>query len=152
MGMEFHHTDHLTDGEIRLVVVWLAEAVPEKDWVPAYHFSVQDMQGTPMGSCDLRIGYNQNLYFGGHIGYRVEEPYRGHHYAEKACRLLFPFAREHGMEYLYITCAPDNLPSRRTCERLGGELLEIAELPPDSDMRQEGMTEVCVFRYNLVIE
>ena len=105
-----------------------------------------------MGGCDLRIGYNRNLYYGGHIGYRIDEAYRGHHYAERACRLRFPFAREHGMEYLYITCAPDNLPSRRTCERLGGELLEIAELPPDSDMRQEGMTKVCVFRYNLVIE
>lgn len=40
-----------------------------------------------MGYCDLRIGYNDNLYYGGHIGYGINEEYRGHHYDAKACEL-----------------------------------------------------------------
>ena len=51
---------------------------------------------------------------------------------------------------MIITCRPDNLPSRRTCERLGGKLMEIAELPEDNNMRRnDGYTHVCVFRYEL---
>ena len=75
--------------------------------------------------------------------------YRGHHYAEKACRLLFTLAKKHGLGYVIITCRPDNIPSRRTCERLGGELLEIAELPEDNEMRLKGLTDVCIFRFEL---
>ena len=104
-----------------------------------------------MGNCSLRVGYNDNLYYGGHIGYGVDEEYRGHHYAAKACRLLFSLARKHGMEYLYITCDPDNLPSRRTLEYLQGTLVEIAQLPEDNEMRvKEGDSEKCIFRFDLM--
>ncbi len=102
-----------------------------------------------MGTCDLRLGHNEKLYFGGNIGYRVEEQYRGHHYAGKACLLLFELAKKHELEYLIITCNPDNYPSRKTCEYAGGELWEIVELPPDSDMRERGETEKCIYRFEL---
>ena len=148
--MTFLDTDFLKNDEIMLVLDHTAEADPVKKYVPAYYFKICDREGRPMGVCDLRIGYNNNLYYGGHIGYAIDEPYRGHHYAEKACRLLFELAKKHGMAYLYITCVPENAPSRRTCERLGGELLEIAALPPDNNMRlEDGKTEVCVFRFTL---
>ncbi len=42
------------------------------------------------------------------------------------------------MEYLYITCNPDNYASKKTCEYAGGKLLEIAELPEGNDMRDNG--------------
>ncbi|MBR5046945.1 MAG: GNAT family N-acetyltransferase [Eubacterium sp.] len=148
--MEFLNTDFLEDDEIKLTVDRLTEANPERNFVPAYHFFICDKEGNRMGYCDLRIGYNDNLYYGGHIGYGVDEKYRGHHYAAKACRLLFSLARKHGMEYLYITCDPDNLPSRRTLEYLQGTLVEIAELPEDNEMRvKEGDTEKCIFRFDL---
>ena len=148
--MEFLNTDFLENEEIKLTVARLAEGDPVRNWVPAYHFYIEDRRGVRMGLCDLRIGYNEGLYYGGHIGYEVREEYRGHHYAAKACRLLFALAREHGMGYLYITCSPDNWPSRKTCEYLGGQLLEIAELPEDNDMRvQDGETEKCVYRFDL---
>ncbi|MBQ1404088.1 MAG: hypothetical protein IIY85_02240, partial [Lachnospiraceae bacterium] len=41
----------------------------------------------------------------------LDEPFRGNHYAEKACRLLFELARRHEMDYLIISCQPTNLPS-----------------------------------------
>ncbi len=147
--MEFFDTGFLTDGEIRLVLDHTSDADDARGWVPAYHFRICDMAGTPMGECDLRVGYTEGLYYGGHIGYRVEPPFRGHHYAAKACHLLFLLAKKHGMPYLYIGCDPDNLPSRRTLEGLGGTLVAIADLPPDNDMRRDGMTRTCVFRYDL---
>ena len=148
--MEFLNTDFLENEEIKLVVNRLAEGDPARNWVPAYHFYICDSQGTVMGYCDLRIGYNDNLFYGGHIGYGINEEYREHHYAAKACRLLFELARRHGMEYLYITCNPDNLPSRKTLEYLNGELLGIFELPEDNNMRiEEGETEKCIFRFAL---
>ena len=148
--MEFLNTDDLQNEKIKLVTDRLSEGDPAKNWVPAYHFFICDRRENRMGVCDLRIGYNDNLYYGGHIGYSVDAPYRGHHYAAKACRLLFSLAKRHGMTYLYITCDPGNLPSRKTCEALGGELLEIAALPEDNDMRvQDGKTAVWVFKFTL---
>lgn len=143
-------TDFLENEEIRLVLEKTVEADPAKDWLPAYHFAICDLNGVKMGACDLRIGHNESVYYGGNIGYRVEEPYRGRHYAGKACLLLFELARRHGMEYLIITCSPDNRPSRKTCEYAGGELVEIVELPEDNDMRVEnGETHKCIYRFSL---
>ncbi|MCR5665117.1 MAG: GNAT family N-acetyltransferase [Oscillospiraceae bacterium] len=127
-----------------------SEADPERELVPACHFSICDPDGTVMGRCDLRVGHNEKLYYGGNIGYGIFPDCRGRRLAEKACRLLFELARRLGMTYLYITCSPDNLPSRRTCERLGGKLLEIAELPEDNDMRRDRRcTHACIYRYEL---
>lgn len=146
----FLDTDFLQSSEIKLNLEKTAPGDPEKGLVPAYHFAICDPEGTKMGVCDLRIGHNEKLYYGGNIGYRVEPPYRGHRYAAKACRLLFELARRHDLGYVLITCNPDNLPSRRTCELLGGRLLEIAALPEDNDMRIEsGETEKCIFRFDL---
>jgi len=148
--MEFLNTDFLENEEIKLIVDRLDEGNPEKSWAPAYHFHICDPNGSIMGACDLRIGYTDGLYYGGHIGYRIDEEYRGHHYAAKACKLLFLLAQKHMMSYLYITCNPDNSASRKTCEYLHGELIDIVELPEDNDMRKiKGETQKCIFRFNL---
>lgn len=145
----FFDTTFLKNDEIQLVLEKTVDGDEEKGWVPAYHFAICNLEGTKMGTCDLRVGHNDKLYFGGNIGYRVEETYRGHHYAGKACLLLFELAKKHELGYLVITCNPDNDPSRKTCEYAGGELLEIVELPRDSDMRERGMTEKCIYRFEL---
>lgn len=148
--MDFLDTSFLENDEIKLVLHRTAEADPVRNWVPAYHFHICDRLGNVMGSCDLRIGYSEGLYYGGHIGYAVKEEYRGRHYAAKACELLFLLAKKHGMDHLFITCDPDNMPSRKTCERLNGRLLEIAQLPEDNDMRvMDGDTEKCVYRFDI---
>ena len=148
--MEFLDTAFLESDEIKLVLESTAEEAPVRNWVPAYHFLICDKQGNDMGKCDLRIGHNEGLYYGGHIGYVIDEEYRGCHYATKACKLLFELAKKHEMDYLYITCDPDNWPSRKTCEYLKGELLEIVELPEDNDMRvNDGKIEKCIFRFDL---
>lgn len=149
MVEKFLSTDHLKSEEIRLVLEKAAPGDPKRGWVPAYHFAICDPAGQKMGVCDLRLGHNEKLYYGGNIGYRVEEPFRGHHYAAKACRLLFMLAKEHEMEYVIITCNPDNIPSRKTCEHLNGTLLEICELPEDNDMRAIGETHKCIFKFEV---
>ncbi|MBE5989797.1 acetyltransferase (GNAT) family protein [Lacrimispora xylanisolvens] len=121
-----------------------------KQWLPAYHFTICDMHGDEVGGCDLRIGYNKNAYYGGNIGYHIDENYRGHHYAGKACLLLFQLAKKHKMDYLIITCNPDNHASRKTCEYAGGTLEEIVEIPEDNDMRKIGETEKCIYRFSLL--
>ena len=131
--MVFLDTDFLESNEIKLLLEKTTEADPVKNYVPAYHFLICDRQGTVMGHCALRIGYNDSLY-----------------YAAKACKLLFLLAKKHGMSYLYITCNPDNLPSRRICEYLQGEFLGVADLPEDNDMRiNKGKTQMCIFKFNL---
>ena len=148
----FYDTEDLRDGEIMLQLERTAEGNPEKNWVPAYYFGICLRDGTRIGQCDLRIGHNDRLYIGGNIGYGIDEAYRGHRYAAKACRLLFRQARKHGMDYVIITCDPDNTASARTCELAGGQYLETADIPEDHDMYERGFRQVLVYRFNLDTE
>lgn len=145
----FINTDFLKNDEIFLKLEETVEGNADKDWLPAYHFAICDKSGTEMGKCDLRIGHNEKVYYGGNIGYCIEKKYRGHHFAGKACMLLFELAEKHKMEYLNITCNPDNHASRKTCEYAGGMLKEIVPVPEDSDMRKNGETEKCIYRFDL---
>ena len=144
----FLDTSFLQNNELQLVLERTAEGSGE--WVPAYYFAVCDRSGNKMGVIDLRIGHNDKLYYGGNIGYNIQEPYRGHHYAGKACLLLFELARRHDLGYLIITCNPDNYASRKTCEYAGGKLERIVELPMDNDMRvEDGETHKCIYWFEL---
>jgi len=123
--------------------------------VPAYHFWMRLLpESNPVipiaGHIGLRIGSTHELemYFG-HIGYNVYPPARGHHYAARACGLLFPLARAHDFSQLWITCNPDNIPSRRTCERLGGELVEIVDIPRGQILFERGERQKCRYRIGL---
>ncbi len=147
--MRFLPVDDLKTGEIDLRLDSTSDAQPEKDWVPAYHFSVCLPDGTKVGQCSLRIGHNDRLYFGGNIGYGIDEAYRGHHYAAKACKLLFRLARKHGLAYVIITCDPANKASSRTCELAGGRYVETAAVPEWHNMYDEGKRQVMVWRFDL---
>jgi predicted acetyltransferase len=121
--------------------------------LPAYHFwmRVKDNSELPMaGGIGLRIGNTyEAVMYSGHVGYHVYPPAQGHHYAERACRLLLPLARQHGIDPLWITCNPDNFASRRTCERLGAALVEIVPVPVEHPLYQRGETEKCRYRIDL---
>ena len=145
----FLDTSDLKDGEIYLRLDRTCDAQPEKRWLPAYYFDICLPDGTKIGYCDLRIGHNDKTYIGGNIGYGIDAPYRGHHYAAKACALLFRQARKHQMEYLIITCDPSNAASSRTCELAGGRYIETADIPEDNEMYAEGKRKVMVYRFEL---
>ena len=145
----FLDTTFLKNDEIYLQLDRTAEGDPVKGWVPAYHFSICLPDGTAIGKCDFRIGHNQKLYYGGNIGYGVDEPYRGHHYAGKACKLLFELAKKHELGYVYITCNVTNAASARTCEYAGGKLVAVETLPEDNDMYKDGVRQVKVYRFEV---
>ena len=147
--MDFYPVSDLRDGEIFLRLERTCGAQPEKRWLPAYYFSICLADGTKAGYCDLRIGHNEKTYIGGNIGYGIDAPYRGHHYAARACLLLFRLARKHGMDHLFITCDPDNHASARTCELAGGSYVETATIPEDNEMYAEGKRQAMVYRFEL---
>lgn len=103
-----------------------------------------------IGECDLRIGHTEELYYAGNIGYRIYEPYRGHSYAFEACKVLFDLAKKkYNMEYVLITCSPDNLPSKRTCEKLEGKFLTTTPVPSTHWLYRRGETIKNIYRYDL---
>lgn len=133
---------------------------PSSGHPPGYHFWMKlrdsgdlDPQRPEIpiaGTIGLRISDSTDVrYYLGHIGYSVFPPARGHHYAERSCRLLLPLARAHGIKELWITCNPDNWASRRTCERLGCTLVEIVPLPSWHRLYHQGEREKC--RYRLML-
>jgi tagatose 1,6-diphosphate aldolase len=83
----------------------------------------------------------------GHVGYNVYPPARGRRLAARAVRLLLPFARRLGLSPLWITCNPDNLASRRTCEIAGGRLIDVVPLPADHPLHARGEREKCRYRF-----
>ncbi|WP_369689296.1 hypothetical protein [Bacillus sp. AFS040349] len=73
------------------------------------------------------------------MGYSVDEENRGNHYAAKSVLLLRKVVQTHKMEKLFIACNPDNIASRKTCEYIGANLLEIVDVPEDNAMHQQGV-------------
>ncbi len=148
---KFNDYGTFTDGEIGVVVRERRPAKPEIEYVPVYRFDIL-LSGSPepIGQIDLRIGNTRHLImYGGHIGYGINEKYRGNRYAAKACNLIKRVAIDYGLKTLWITCNPDNYPSRRTCEILGCELVEIVDLPENTDMYRNGDRQKCRYRWDL---
>lgn len=148
---EFLDPGELSDGVVRLRLADKQPADPARGWVPQYVFHIHsEASGDRAGELNLRIGNTERmLLFGGHIGYGVRPEYRGQRFAARAVRLVVPLAIRHGLREIWITCNPENIASRRTCEVVGAEFIEIVELPPDSDMYSEGERRKCRYRLSL---
>ena len=101
-------------------------------------FDIVDLaQACVAGEIALRMGDSAELFYLGHIGYHVDAPFQGRHYALKACRLCEPLPAGLGARSLIITTDPDNFPSARTCERLGCTLESTVKVPPELAQRLE---------------
>ncbi len=143
----FMDVPELSDGEIGLICLKKDPAEPEKERVAGYTFTVT-RGGEAIGTVHLRVGYHiPRLYHGGQIGYEIDEPYRGHGYVGRACRLLIPVMRYHGMETAFITNHTDNLASRRVCEKLGAKWLRVSRVPEWHDMYERGARYVNIFEW-----
>ena len=140
----------LIDNDLELVLYSKDLADEKKEFVPGYVFNMKNSQtGEKMGQIKLRVGYNEKIKYGGHVGYGVNEKFRGHHYAARSLKLIFPLAKKHGLNPLYVTCDPENIPSRKTCERAGGTLEEIVNLPKYNDQYIAGKRNKCRYRFDL---
>ena len=142
----FLDTTDLRNQEIYLSLYKTADENIEKGYVPAYYFKIlRSADGIEMGQCDLRIGHNENTKYGGNIGYEIYEPFRGNHYASKACKLLLLLAKKHKMDEVIITCAPENIASQKTCEYCGAELLGIIDVPRLHELYKSGQKKTCQY-------
>ncbi|MCZ6680431.1 MAG: GNAT family N-acetyltransferase [Candidatus Poribacteria bacterium] len=148
---EFLDPGRLVDGDLALILVQKRPAQPARGYVPAYRFEMRPVgKNRNMGNISLRVGDNENLEkYVGHIGYSVAPVYRGHRYAARSCQLILPLARRHGINPLWITCNPNNIASRRTCEIVGATFIEIVALPTDHPLYMSGERAKCRYRIDL---
>ena len=150
-GFEFLDPGPLIDGDLELVLVAQYPGDPEKGTVPSYGFEMWRVgEALKMGNISLRIGHTEHIEkYAGHIGYGVAPAFRGHRYAARSCMLLFPLARRHALNPLWITCNPDNVASTRTCEIVGAAYVETVALPENTDMYRFGERFKCRYRVDL---
>lgn len=140
------HNPDLHDDGIRLVLRETTEADHAKGYVPAYKYDIALPDGTVAGRISLRIGHNRLTWYGGNIGYGVDEAFRGHRYAARACKLLFSLAVMHDMDHVLITCSPDNEASDRTIRLAGGMLIDETDVPEDTEQYQRGSRRVRIYK------
>lgn len=128
----FHEPGRLVDGDLELILVKTNPYDPLTGWVPDYHFEMRPHgEKKVMGAIRLRIGSNAALHYAGHIGYEVKPEFRGHGYAARACRLLFPLAYSHGLKRVSLNVDPKNTPSVRTCLRIGAVHTDTIHIKKD---------------------
>lgn len=125
----------LSDGMVEIHLKKTVQGDASRNWLPMYIYSIVNEEGKEVGEISLRIGYNEEVYYGGNIGFAVEEPYWGRGYAPRACRLIFQLARAHKMPMLAISNEYHNTKSMRVCEKLGMRYMRTVELPSDNEMR-----------------
>jgi predicted acetyltransferase len=129
----------LIDGDLELILVKKSPADPVKGYSPAYEFEMRHpKEGTAMGVIRLRIDSTLKLRYPGHIGYEVKKQFRGHRYAARSCKLIAPFARAHGLNAVWLTVDPKNVPSQRTCNIIGATYMETVRIPKNHEMYAQG--------------
>ncbi|HZL38517.1 MAG TPA: GNAT family N-acetyltransferase [Tepidisphaeraceae bacterium] len=136
----------LRDADLILRLSRRAPADASKRLAASYWFELI-VEGVAVGTLNLRLDDSPEVeMFDGHLGYTVYPKFRGRRYALRACRLVLPLARAHGLMTLWITCHPENHASRRTCEGLGAVFVEIVHRPRGGDMCVEGEDVKCRYR------
>jgi predicted acetyltransferase len=119
--------------------------------VPTLFFQIVRVDsGQRAGEINLRLASNLHIErYAGHIGFTINAAHRSHHYAAGAVRLLMPRAREHGLNPLWLTCDPENLASRRSCELAGARFVEIVDVPERCVIYRSGHPKKCRYRLDL---
>ena len=109
-----------SDKLVSLIPRSYAHRVPRIDGAVSMIFDIVDNRsGNVAGEIALRIGEGAGLFYLGHVGYHIDPPYRGKNEALHACRLCLPIFCAMKLNSFVITTDDDNMPSIRTCEKLG---------------------------------
>lgn len=139
-----------TDGVIDLIPIDLYPPDEEMGFGQVYDYIIAPHgKRKEMGRISVRMGESPCVYYFGHIGYHIDPPYRGHHYARLACALIRPIYETAGMNSVVITCDPDNWPSRKTCEGLGCTLERTVDVPTSIRDRWEISPVKCRYIWRL---
>ncbi|MCR1899923.1 GNAT family N-acetyltransferase [Irregularibacter muris] len=149
--VELKEYNILDDGEIDVILYKKSNGDALKDFSPEYKFHILLHESDiVIGHINFRLGDTEKiLKYIGHIGYGIDEQYRGNKYAAKACKIIRKVAKEHGMEKVIITCNPDNYASRKTCETIGARFIEVVDIPETSDVYSLNETQKCRYEWEL---
>ena len=110
--------DEWIDFERRLRVKYGADACPSDVYV-----AIRRDDDRLVGIMDFRHPLSAKLLeCSGHIGYSVRPSERCKGIATEMLRLLLPFCRDAGENRVLITCAKENIASRKVIEANGGQL------------------------------
>ena len=146
---DFVDLPELKDNKISLECYEKNPAIPEKKWVPNYWFNIV-LDGENVGRVNLRIGYTEGLYYGGQVGYWVDEAFWGQGFAVRACRLMAEVAKMHGMVKLIISNDENNKASKRVCEKLGAKLIRTTDVPKWHDLYTAlGIQRINIFEWDI---
>lgn len=120
------------------------------DGVPTVYYDVLNLESDKVGTIELRLTMEGDMYYYGHVGYNIIDKYRGNNYAYHACELLFKIAREEfNMNELIITCSPENIASYKTLKKLNGELIEEVDVPENHELYMRGEKRKCIFKFRI---
>ena len=117
-------------GDVSLHLERKIPADSDKGLVPVYRFGIQNETGQRVGHISFKVGDTEHITrYAGHIGYLIDEPFRGRAYATQACLALRPFIARYYREVI-ITSDVDNPASIKTIRRIGAGFIDRAEVPP----------------------
>jgi predicted acetyltransferase len=119
------------DGDVKLRIDGIYQSDNSPWEVPAYRFNVLE-KDLKAGSISFRASDDARLVrYAGHIGFSIDEKFRGRRLAGRAVRLLLPLGASYGLKPLWLGCNPDNLASMQVMNWLGAEYVETIDVPPD---------------------
>lgn len=141
----------LTDNEIDLYINKTLTPSTVNCFLPSYEFDIYLHNSKErVGGICIRIGRNEFVEnYEGNIGYGIEKKWRGNKYAAKACKLIKQVAKDHKMNIIWITCDPSNVASRRTCEIIGAQLIQIIDLPVNCTDYKDGHRKKCRYKWDI---
>lgn len=119
------------DNELSLRLDQIYSAADSPWDVPAYRFDILSA-GARAGTISLRISHSERLgLFAGHVGFGVDEAFRGRRLAGRSVKLLLPLCASYSLKPLLMGCNPDNLASMKVMDWLGATYIETVDLPAD---------------------
>ena len=120
---------NLSYGEVLLRFIQIVPGDSRTGLAPFYHFRILRADSCEVGHINFRVGSSEHVQLcAGHVGYAIEETFRGHRYALQACCALAPFIRSIYQEII-LTCDPDNHASIRTIEGVGAAFVDEVSIP-----------------------
>lgn len=125
------HSFVMIDGDLELVLREISGASsPDQTLSNCAFKMIHRPSGAEAGTLNLRVGYTQNVtQYRGNIGYIVFEAYRGQHYSSRSCSLLVPLLKKIQFSPIWFTCNIDNIPSRKSIERVGALYVDTTVVP-----------------------
>ena len=124
--------------QIRLRFVRVVPGNVTRGLLPFYHFRILTADDKDVGHINFRFGDTEHVrLYAGHIGFEINEAFRGRRLAFQACRAIAPFIRSFYTTVI-ITSDPDNLACVRTIERLGATFVDEVIVPPHDPQYQRG--------------